>query len=181
MTCIRARIALIILLAVTMLGAREAFDARRQSEPPHAAPPAAEAHGPLPLAASGADHDEAAVQQAVAAYAAAITEEEARRAMEEARQNAAARIAPARAGQACDGIAWTIPAEIVWRESRCDFGAVSPDGRYVGAYQFDWRHWDESSGWGGCADLGAWQDPEAQHECARRLSRDGTYLAPWGA
>jgi hypothetical protein len=169
-----------LILAVTMLGAREAFDAERQSEPPHAAPPAAEVTGPLPLAATGADHDEAAAQ-AVAASIAAITEEQAHDAMAETRQVAAARIAPARAGQACDGIAWVVPVEIVWRESRCDFGAVSPGGQYLGAYQFDWRHWDESSGWGGCADVGDWQDPDAQHECARRLSRDGTYLAPWGA
>lgn len=98
--------------------------------------------------------------------------------LESARRPPSGGVAPAGTRDACTG--FVIPGDIVWRESRCDFGAVSPGGQYVGAYQFDARHWDAGSGWGGCADLGDWRDPEAQHECARRLSSDGTNLRPWG-
>lgn len=87
-------------------------------------------------------------------------------------------------GSGCDGTGWAIPTSLVWRESRCDFGAVNPGGcggyGCVGAYQFDARHF---SGWANgqaaCGDLD-WTIPDDQHECARRLSRDGTNLAPWG-
>lgn len=84
----------------------------------------------------------------------------------------------------CDGEAWVLPTSIVWRESRCDFGAVNVGGcggnGCLGAYQFDARHF---SGWANgqaaCGDLD-WTIPADQHECARRLSADGTNLAPWG-
>ena len=87
---------------------------------------------------------------------------------------------------ACDGINWVVPVYIVYRESHCNFLAVNQNGcggySCVGAYQFDRRHWipREEGGWGGCADLGDWQIPANQHECASRMSRGGTYLAPWG-
>lgn len=86
----------------------------------------------------------------------------------------------------CDGVDWVIPVHIVWRESRCDFGAINHTGcggwTCVGAYQFDLRHWipRDQGGWGGCAWLGDWREPANQIACARQMSRDGTYLAPWG-
>lgn len=85
----------------------------------------------------------------------------------------------------CDGEPWALPVGIVWRESRCNYHVVNVDGcgghSCLGAYQFDARHF---SGWANgqaaCGDLD-WTIPADQHECARRLSRDGTNLAPWGA
>lgn len=166
------------------------------ARPPHVEPPVAAALAPSPLAAVGGETPEAAIQIGIAI----IAEEEARarEAVEEAERLAAARRAreqrvagpggspvPASGGPGeCDGVAWVVPVGIVARESGCRFDAQSPPsfcGWYgcVGAYQFDSRHWDPGS-WGGCADLGDWHDPEAQHECARRLSRGGTNLAPWG-
>jgi len=91
-------------------------------------------------------------------------------------------IAAPAGGDACDGIDWVIPVKYVWRESHCIFDAVSPGGQYVGAYQFDVRHWipADQGGWGGCADLGDWHEPAAQHECAYRLSDGGTVFTAWG-
>lgn len=92
----------------------------------------------------------------------------------------------AQTSDACDGIDWVIPVYIVWRESHCDFGAINYNGcggyTCVGAYQFDLRHWipRDQGGWGACAWLGDWHIPQNQIECARQMSRDGTYLAPWG-
>ena len=79
-----------------------------------------------------------------------------------------------------------IPAYIVMRESRCNYGAVNQTGcsgyTCVGMYQFDLRHWiaKEDGGWGGCAHYGDWRIPENQDACASQMSRGGTYLAPWG-
>lgn len=94
---------------------------------------------------------------------------------------------PARDGDSpagCDGEEWAIPTALVWRESRCDFGAINPGGcggqGCLGAYQFDSRHFTGwANGEAACGDLD-WTIPADQHECARRLSRDGTNLAPWG-
>lgn len=88
------------------------------------------------------------------------------------------------APQDCDGEPWVVPVGIVWRESRCNYHVVNVGGcgghGCLGAYQFDARHF---SGWANgqaaCGDLD-WTIPADQHECARRLSRDGTNLAPWG-
>lgn len=90
--------------------------------------------------------------------------------------------APADIAGGCDDVAWVIPVAYVWRESHCQFDAISAGGQYVGAYQFDVRHWipAENGGWGGCADLGDWHQPDAQHECAWRLSHGGTRFTPWG-
>lgn len=170
------------VVAVLALDRQVAFDAQRQSEPPHAAPAAARVDSTPQVVAAAA---EAAAEREIAAIAAHAAEEE-RRGLEEAARLEAARRAASSSGAggggraSCEGVDWVVPVGIVVRESGCDFGAVSPGGQYVGAYQFDRRHWDASSGWGGCADLGDWQDPEAQHECARRLSQGGTNLAPWG-
>lgn len=84
----------------------------------------------------------------------------------------------------CDGEGWAIPTALVWRESRCDFSAVNPGGcggqGCLGAYQFDARHFTGwANGQAACGDLD-WTIPADQHECARRLSADGTNLAPWG-
>lgn len=80
-------------------------------------------------------------------------------------------------GGDCSG--FVIPSDIVWAESRCDYGAYNATGcggyGCIGAYQFDSRHYGS---WGGCADLGT--DPAGQDECARRLSNNGTNLQPWG-
>jgi len=116
--------------------------------------------------------------------------ETARLAAEEAAREAeAARVAAAqptpvsaapRAGNlpsSCDG--HVVPAYIVQRESGCNYGAVNPTGcggaSCVGLYQFDLRHFTS----GACSDLD-WHDPAQQDECARRLSNNGTNLAPWG-
>lgn len=84
---------------------------------------------------------------------------------------------------ACAGVAWVVPVDVVIGESGCSFDAYNATGcngfGCIGAYQFDARHWDASSGWGGCSDLDP-SIPEDQHECARRLSSGGTNLAPWG-
>lgn len=94
------------------------------------------------------------------------------------------RPAAAPASSGCDGEGWVIPAGIVWRESRCDYGAVNVSGcggnGCLGAYQFDARHFTGwANGTAACGDLD-WTVPADQHECARRLSADGTNLAPWG-
>lgn len=159
--------------------------------PPHAArPTAGVATEPLPLAVAGADTAMEVVVN-LTAWAEGVARHEQEVAAAEAARVEAARRAgstgTARAGSVpgqCDGIAWAIPVELVIKESKCSFDAQSPQSfcgghGCVGAYQFDSRHWDPNS-WGGCADLGDWRDPEAQHECARRLSSDGTNLGPWG-
>lgn len=185
---IMIRLVLIVAL-VAGLAAAASFDAERQSEPPHAAPPKAEASAPLTLAAVGGDST-AALEFEFAAFIEGVNREAERVAAEEAASMAAAQrrstggATPAGVPGQCDGVNWAIPVQLVIRESKCNFDAQSPPsfcGGYgcVGAYQFDSRHWDPNS-WGGCADLGDWHDPEAQHECARRLSHDGTRLSPWG-
>lgn len=180
-------------LATTVPSIIRSFDAERQSAPPHAERPTAGAKtAPLPLAAVGGDST-AAMEAEYRAFVEGVQREQDRLAAEAAAQaerDAAAAAAARRAGGGGGGggtcgDGWVIPGEYVWRESKCDFNAQSPSSfcgghGCVGAYQFDSRHWDAGSGWGGCADLGDWRDPEAQHECARRLSRDGTNLAPWG-
>lgn len=72
-----------------------------------------------------------------------------------------------------------IPAYIVMRESRCNYGSVNPNGcggaGCYGMYQIHGMHWNG----GGCSDLN-WTIPSDQDECAYRLSRGGTNLQPWG-
>lgn len=185
-------VGLTAVLAVVLIGiaVQAAFDAEKQSAPPHQARPVAAPTGPPPLAAVGADTPAGVVGDITTWIEGVVRHEQE---VAEAERLAAARSAPTQrvAGggtgpASCDGIQWAIPVGLVIRESGCNFDAQSPSsycGGYgcVGAYQFDSRHWDPNSGWGGCADLeGGWTVPENQHECARRLSRDSTNLSPWG-
>lgn len=187
-----AGLAVIVVALATGVGLSILTDPEH-ARPPHARPAdSGRASAPLPLAAVGGDST-AALEAEFVVFVEGIVREQERVAVEEAARVEAARrvgqsgAAAPRGGApgACDGVEWVIPAQYVARESGCRFDAESP-GSFcgghgcVGAYQFDRRHWDAGSGWGGCADLGDWRDPEAQHECARRLSRDGTNLSPWG-
>lgn len=198
MTRFYVAFAVVLVMTLSAVGVSQLLDADPEhAQPPHAArPTAGVAIGPLPLAFMGAEHPgevitavqawvEGELRHAEELAAAAAAAEEAAR-LEAARRTPSQPVA--RTGTStpgtCDGIDWAIPVGLVVRESKCNFDAQSPAsfcGGYgcVGAYQFDSRHWDPNS-WGGCADLGDWRDPEAQHECARRLSRGGTNLAPWG-
>lgn len=189
----RPRLVLAVLALAAVSIAATARDtnwmATRQSEPPHAAPPAAEVRGTpagewAVLAASLAQiHDTATwIEEATRAALAAAEAER-------------TRVAPARPGAGPDALAAgghpcgddVIPGEIIWRESRCNPDAYNPDGcggrGCVGLWQLDLGHFAERSPWGGpggCADL----DPSSvddQRECARRLSSDGGNLRPWGA
>lgn len=156
--------------------------------PPHRRPAATgQTLGSPPAIVTGWPEGTTDLIARLGAAAIHIEEEEERERLEAERLAAARRAGDAgvaragdRAPASCDGVDWVVPVWIVARESGCRVDAVSPDGRYVGAYQFDARHWDAGSGWGGCADLGDWRDPESQHECARRLSAGGTDLRPWG-
>jgi len=177
-----------LLLAVVLLvGFVVVLSPDEQTHPPHARPAAmGGGTGAAPAEVSGAAHagEVFVFVEGVAReeWFKVVAEEEARRAAVAATRPRAAERRVSSGGGSCSG--FVIPGDIVWGESRCDYGAVNPSGcsgySCVGAYQFDARHWDASSGWGGCADLGDWQVPANQDECARRLSRDGTYLAPWG-
>lgn len=182
---------LVLAVVVTGIAAQRLHDDPEHAAPPLPERPTAGVTAPPPLAATGGDST-AALEVQYVTFIEGVQREAERVAAEEAQRLAATRSTPSqrvaggRAGPAsCDGIDWVIPVQLVIRESGCNFDAQSPSsycGGYgcVGAYQFDARHWDPSSGWGGCADLGDWHDPDAQHECARRLSRDGTSLSPWG-
>lgn len=158
--------------------------------PPHTERPTAGAPG---LPAVGGEAID--LTPFTAAYAAQINEAiYAAAAVEETERLEAARRAQYQprtrggGGAGCEGVDWVIPVGIVWGESRCDFGAVNQTGCYdartgitwtcIGAYQFDRRHWLADQ-WGACADLDP-AKPEDQHECARRVSGDGSNLAPWG-
>lgn len=180
---IRTAMARLLLLTVALCVASMVLRdvnwmAVRQSAPPHASLIGAPAGEWVALSESMRQVGD------MVAWVAEVERAEAERA-EVAAQHEQQTVAAARSSTAvCEG-SWVIPPEIVWRESRCDYQAVNPDGcgghSCLGAYQFDARHWDAMSGWGACADLGDWTVPESQHECARRLSHDGTSLAPWGA
>jgi len=69
------------------------------------------------------------------------------------------------------------------RESRGDYGAVSPGGTYRGAYQFDQQTWDSNAAASGRTDLvgvdPAAADPAAQDQIAAdTFARRGNQ--PWG-
>lgn len=186
-------LATVLAIVTTALGVQATFDAQKQSEPPHAARSTASVQtGPLPLAAVGGEQPQDVIGWldglARAEWFAGVERaaQEAEMAATAAARDLRQRVpgTPTSAPGDCDGVPWVIPVGKVIDESGCRFDAVNPTGcsgyTCVGAYQFDARHWDASSGWGGCADLGDWSVPENQHECARRLSGDGTNLAPWG-
>lgn len=193
-----------ILAITTMLVIDSASGTQEQSitsDPPHTAKSVPFQTGSYLVFDGAAVQAEIERHEAeVAAYLQAV-EAERIAAEEAARREAAARNASAASPQSpapepravasgtyegCDGIDWVIPVHIVWRESRCNFHAINYNGcggwTCVGAYQFDLRHWipRDQGGWGGCAHFGDWAVPENQIECARQMSRGGTYLAPWG-
>lgn len=166
------------------------------ARPPHAAPPAAEATAPPPLSAVGGEST-TALEAEFAAWVEGVKREQDRIAAEEAarveasRQAARSRAAAPRGGAAyggdCAAMAseFGLPESVLWRESRCSYGAFNPGGcggrGCVGPTQTDLGHYDERSPWGGpggCADLDPWTT-EGQVECTRRLSKDGTDLDPW--
>lgn len=174
---------LLVCALVAVLCTKASFDAEKQSEPPHAAPAVARVDRTSEVVAGLVD---GVVGREIDGILAALELERMAREAEELAASRARAVAVAvapRSVPSCDGVEWVVPVRIVISESGCRFDAVNATGcggySCLGAYQFDARHWDVAS-WGGCADLGDWRDPEAQHECARRLSNGGTNLRPWG-
>lgn len=187
-------LAFVAVVVTTAIAGRALLLDPEHVRPPHAARSTASAPGPLPLNVVGGDQPQGVIDAytawiegiARAEWFAGVERERQAQAERDAAPRApASRAQPHSGPSSCDGIDWVIPVGIIVGESGCNFDAQSPAGfcsgyGCVGAYQFDARHWDADSGWGGCADLGDWTVPENQHECARRLSSDGTHLAPWG-
>ena len=184
----RAVIFTLVAALVAVFVADLISDDPEHARPPHADPPiSADLPGPRPSSLVVQEATEQAMSD-LEAWVAGTLEgiERDRIAAEEAERLAAAR-QPANSPMArtgtlnpstCDG--HIIPGYILQRESGCDYGAVSPPGfcggnQCFGLYQISGIHWNG----GGCADLD-WTVPADQDECARRLSRDGTNLAPWG-
>lgn len=190
----RARTVVVVFaLAAVSIGAAS-WSAERTSSPPHVAPPAAEASGPVSLAVVGGDVPQQAIDRE--AWIEGVARGEWFAGVELAeREAAAAREAAARAvprsvgggggSGSCDLTGWTLPDEILFRESRCSedaFNATGCGGRgCVGAAQLDLGHFANPSPWGGvgaCWGLDPYSVAD-QQECVRRLSGDGSNLAPW--
>lgn len=154
-----------------------------ESHPPHAAQAVdIKKCQDDPVACAGYDNawalgNAAADQQiAVDNYLFAIEAE--RIAKEEAAKRGSGRVAPSGFDLPSDCQGKVVPAYIVQRESHCNYGAVNANGcggaGCYGMYQIHGMHWNG----GACSDLN-WEIPADQDECARRLSNDGTNLAPW--
>jgi hypothetical protein len=189
----RAVLAFLFVIAIVVSAtftSQRIHDDPEHVRPPHAAPADARvAIGPSLDAEQASNTADVAAFLDGLARAEWIAEQERlereRQDAEEAQRLEAARRAAdqpvARPGTSqpasCDG--HVIPGYIVQRESGCNYGAVNPTGcsgySCVGLYQFDLRHFTS----GACRDLD-WHDPAQQDECARRLSNNGTNLAPWG-
>lgn len=186
----RVRLLVVLVLAALSTGAAS-WSATRTSSPPHVERPMAGASAPIPLAATGGEQPAAVVEWVEGEnrarwYAGVeLAEREAAAARE-----AAARAVPRRVGGgggsgSCDLTGWTLPDEILFRESRCSedaFNASGCGGRgCVGAAQLDLGHFASPSPWGGvgaCWGLDPYSVAD-QQECVRRLSGDGSNLAPW--
>ena len=66
-------------------------------------------------------------------------------------------------------------AKVRWCESRSNYRAISPDGTYTGAYQFDDQTWTSV---GGTTRRAMWAEPMEQDYRAVRL-RMARGVAPW--
>lgn len=170
---------LVFALVLTGLTVQAAFDAAKQSEPPHAAPPKAEVPGPLPLAASGADIP-GRVPADIIGWIEGVEREQAER---EAAEMAAARSHPVGSvvgGGTFEGVGdctgFAIPDAIIHRESRGDPFAVNASSGAFGCAQVMPMHWSET---GACAGLDRY-NIEDQRTCVGWLSEGGTRLSPWG-
>lgn len=188
----RARTAVAaVALAVVSIGCTTALAEPATDHPPHVERPTAGASAPLPLAATGGEQPAAQIEwiegeNRARWYAGVeLAEREAAAARE-----AAARAVPRSVGGgggsgSCDLTGWTLPDEILIRESRCSedaFNATGCSGRgCVGAAQLDLGHFANPSPWGGvgaCWGLDPYSVAD-QQECVRRLSGDGSNLDPW--
>lgn len=184
----------VLAIVTTALGVQAAFDAEKQSEPPHAARSTASVQtGPLPLSVAGGEHAGDVIGWldgiARAEYLEGIARAE--RADEEARL-AAARAAAQRAGAGGGNSSTRCGDDLdcflaCTRSHESDtaggYVAVSPDGTYRGAYQFEPRTWAAAvtrAGYPEYAGVPADQaPPEVQDVAAAQLySERGNQ--PWG-
>lgn len=198
----RAPLAFVAVVAVSLAAGVTAQLLRTDPEhvrPPHAARPTAGVPigtSPLPLAAVGGESPQPVID-AVTAWVAGVQREQERLAAEEtarleaARAAAERRVAPTGGSAAygdCAALAaeFGLPAGILERESGCghdNWNGSGCSGRgCIGPTQIDLGHFADPSPWGApgaCRDLdpNVWADLV---ECTRRLSSDGSNLAPWG-
>ena len=140
-----------LALAVISVGCTTAFAESAADHPPHVAPPAAEASGPVSLAVVGGDVPQQTIDRE--AWIEGVARGEWFAGVELAeREAAAAREAAARAvprspgggGGSCAGDVACFLECTIDHESRTSgvYDAVSPGGTYRGAYQFDQPTWD---------------------------------------
>jgi hypothetical protein len=159
--------------------------------PPHAEPAAARVTTGLYDTALEVHHaigeiENDAYQQHLAALAAALEQERLAAARRTGTPRAAA---PRDLGPECAALSAQLglPAEIIYRESRCSWSAFNHTGcggrGCQGPAQIDLGHFAETSPWnsrasGACAGLNP--DIESDYvECTNRLSGGGTNLVPW--
>jgi hypothetical protein len=122
----------------------------------------------------------AAEQAARDAEAARLAAEAAAQAEAEAARAAAAsvRVVVVRAAPSGD-----VFACLRWRESHGDYGALSPNGTYRGAYQFRQSTWDSTAAYSGREDL-LGVDPSAASPADQDAMAAALYgwqgSAPWG-
>lgn len=182
-----------LALAVVSLGAVAAPDPGR---PPHVERPTAGASAPIPLAATGGEQPAAVVEwvegEARARWFEGVLAAEEAARLEAARRVAAERVAAPRAGGQgasveCAAIAaeFGLPSWVLERESGCganNWNGTGCGGRgCIGPTQLDLGHFANPSPWGGvgaCWGLDPYSVAD-QQECVRRLSGDGSNLAPW--
>jgi len=161
-----------------------------RSDPEHARPPhvrpadSGRALAPLPLAAVGGEHPEAAIELAEAVYAAAINEaiygamvDEALRAAREAAARAVPRGTRSGGSGVGDCTGFPLPDYIIERESGGNPWAVNPSSGAYGCAQVMPFHWAPG---GACAGLDR-TSIEDQRTCVGWLSEGGTRLSPWNA
>ena len=172
-------LAVLIGCSATALHEQAAFDAERQSEPPHTKPGPAPGMPGLPLEVNAAEVGAWLHGLEEAEWIAGVERGE-REAAEEAERMAAARrvaVQPVvRSGVSgtvgeCTGFA--VPDYIIQRESGGNPSAYNPSGAY-GCAQTLLSHYSN----GACQGL----DPytiEGQRECVWILSNGGTNLRPW--
>lgn len=183
----RFYVGLVTVLAIiaTALGIQAAFDAEKQSEPPHVAPPAAEVT--WPLAVVGADQPWQTltdigtwiegIKDASVAYTAGGSA---------VRSNGGLPGPGAPASQGGCGDDWDCFRECtIDHESRTAgmYGAVSPGGVYRGAYQFlgsTWRSVSVNAGLGEWADTPVDQVPPDVQDAVARFLWEHSGNSPWG-
>lgn len=178
------------VLATTLTGIaiQAAFDARKQSAPPHAAPAAAPvAIAPLPLAAVGGEDITAALTtwiEGIEREEAAVADLASRGAVRSDGGSSGPGVAPSSRGSCGDD--WDCFRECtIDHESRSAgvYGAVSPDGVYRGAFQFlgsTWRSVSVNAGYGEWADTPVDQVPAEVQDAVARFLWEHSGNRPWG-